>query len=170
MAGIPIQARPFVLFVCALGAFCLVTGTIPWQSSHSLLFSSYLILTALASALKTVMPGVEGTVSVNFVFFLVGVCNMTLSETLGLTLIATLVQSFWKKQTRFNFVRFAFNLSQVAVAITATYWTYGFLHRHFFHGRVPIPLLIATILYFFLNTIPVATVIALAENTSITKK
>ena len=170
MAGIPTRAWPFVLFVCALGAFCIATSTVPWQTSHSLLFPSYLVLTALASALKTVMPGVEGTVSVNFVFFLVAVCNMTLSETLGLALIATLVQSFWKMRTKFNFFRFAFNLSQVAIAITAAHWTYGILYRHFFQGRPPVPLLIATVVYFFFNTIPVATVIALTEDTSVAKK
>src|SRR6266853_1505773 len=170
MAGVPIRARPFVLLVCAMGIFCVASGMVPWRSSHGLLFPSYLVLTALASALKTVMPGLEGTVSVNFVFFLVGVCNMTLSETLGLALIATLVQCFWRTQKRLHFVHFAFNLSQVAVAITAAYWTYGLLFRHVFHGRAPIPLLVATIVYFFLNTIPVATIIALAENTGIAKK
>jgi putative nucleotidyltransferase with HDIG domain len=169
MSGVPIRARPFVLLVCAVGMLCMA-GMLPWRSSHSLLFPSYLVLTALASALKTVMPGIEGTVSVNFVFFLVGICNMTLSETLGLALIATLVQCFWRTQKRLHFVHFAFNLSQVAVAITAAYWTYGLLFRHVFHGRTPFPLLIAAILYFFLNTVPVATIVALAENTGIVKK
>jgi putative nucleotidyltransferase with HDIG domain len=170
MAGVPIRARPFVLLVCAMGISCVAAGMVPWRSSHSLLFPSYLVLTALASALKAVMPGMEGTVSVNFVFFLVGVCNMTLSETLGLALIATLVQCFWKMQKRLHFVHFAFNLSQVAVAITAAYWTYGYLFRQVFHGRVPVPLLVATIVYFFLNTVPVATIIALEEDTGIARK
>ena len=170
MAGIPTRARPFVLLVCFMGTICVAMEMVPWQSTHGLLFPAYLVLTALASALKTVMPGVEGTVSVNFVFFLVGVCNMTLSETLGLALIATLVQCFWRTQKRLHFVHFAFNLSQVAIAITAAYWAYSFLLRHWFHGRVPIPLLIATLIYFFFNTVPVATVIALTENTGIADK
>jgi putative nucleotidyltransferase with HDIG domain len=80
------------------------------------------------------------------------------------------VQCFWRTQKRLHFVHFAFNLSQVAVAITAAYWTYGLLFRHVFHGRAPFPLLIAAILYFFLNTAPVATIVALAENTGIVKK
>jgi putative nucleotidyltransferase with HDIG domain len=170
MAGVPIRARPFVLLVCAVGIFCIAAGMLPWRSSHSLLFPSYLLLTALASALKTVMPGIEGTVSVNFVFFLVGICNMTLSETLGLALVATVVQCFWRMQKRLHFVHFAFNLSQVAGAITAAYWTYALLFRQVFHGRPPIPLLVATIVYFLLNTFPVAAVIALAEDTAIAKK
>jgi len=100
MSGIPGRARPFVFLVCAFGALSLLTGVFPWHSSHSLLFPSYLLLTIAASALKTVLPASEGTVSVNFVFFLVGVCNMTISETLALALVATVVQCFWRLDLR----------------------------------------------------------------------
>ncbi len=170
MAGIPVRARPFVFLIWGCGALCLVWGMVPWHSTHSLLFPTYLLLTAIASAMKIVMPGVEGTVSVNFVFFLVGVANMSISETLVLALAATLVQCFWRAGTSFSVVRFAFNLAQVTVAITGAYWTYAVLVTDVFRGRPPIPILIAAIVYFLLNTIPVATVIALAESTPIVAK
>ncbi len=170
MSGIPGRARPFVFLVCAFGALSLLTGVFPWRSSHSLLFPSYLLLTVVASALKTVLPASEGTVSVNFVFFLVGICNMTISETLALAVVATIVQCFWRAKKRLSFVHFAFNLSQVSLAITAAYWTYVVLFSHVFHSRAPLPLLVAAIVYFLLNSFPVATVVALAENTSIINK
>jgi putative nucleotidyltransferase with HDIG domain len=170
MRGVPNRARPFVLGVCAAGTISLTAGILPWRTGHTLLFLSYLALTALASALKTALPGLQGTVSVNFVFFLVGVSNMTISETLGLGLVATLVQCFWRSRKRLGFIHFAFNLSQVTVAITLTYWIYASLLHRVFHNRAPFPLLVAVIAYFFLNTIPVAAVIALAENTRIVDK
>lgn len=170
MSGIPGRARPFVFLVCAFGALSLLTGALPWRSSHSFLFPSYLLLTVVASALKTVLPASEGTVSVNFVFFLVGICNMTISETLALAVVATIVQCFWRTKKRLSFVHFAFNLSQVSLAITAAYWTYVVLFSHVFHSRAPLPLLVAAIVYFLLNSFPVATVVALAENTSIINK
>jgi putative nucleotidyltransferase with HDIG domain len=170
MAGIPSRARPFVFLVCASGAICLLIGAYPWHSSHSLLFASYLLLTIAASALKTVLPGSEGTVSVNFVFFLVGICNMTISETLSLAVVATVVQCFWRTKKRLSFVHFAFNLAQLSLAITASYWTYVVLFKHVFHTKAPLPLLVAAIVFFLLNSIPVATVVALADNSSITKK
>ena len=170
MSGIPGRARPFVFLVCAFGALSLLTGVFPWQSSHTLLFPTYLLLTIVASALKTVLPASEGTVSVNFVFFLVGICNMTISETLALALVATLVQCFWRTKKRLSFVHFAFNLSQVSLAITAAYWTYVVLLTRVFHARPPLPLLVAAIVFFLLNSIPVAAVVALAESTSIIGK
>src|SRR5215471_3271353 len=169
MAGVPTRARPFVFLVCACGALCLATAMVPWHSGNRWLFASYFALTALASALKIVLPGLEGTVSVNLVFFLVGVCTMTLSETLALAVIATAVQCFWRRKW-LSVIHVAFNLGQLAMAITVAYWTYTFFLGRVFHGRAPLALILATMVYFFLNTIFVAAVIALSENISVTKK
>ncbi|MGC2696443.1 MAG: HD domain-containing phosphohydrolase [Candidatus Angelobacter sp.] len=170
MSGVPTRARPFVFLVCAIGLICLLTGILPWRTSHSLLFPSYLLLTIVASTLKTVLPGSEGTVSVGFVFFLVGICNMTISETLSLVVLCTVVQCFWHTKKRTSFVHFAFNLSQLSLAITAAYWAYVELFTHVFHSKAPLPLLLAAIVFFLLNSVPVATVVALADDTSIIKQ
>lgn len=170
MAGVPARARPFVLAVCAAGFVCLAMAMFPWRHGDVRLFVAYFVLTGLASALRIVLPGLEGTVSVNLVFFLVGVCSMTLSETLALAMVATAVQCFWRTPKRLGFIHFAFNLSQLTLAITAAYWTYSFFQSRLFHGRPPLALLIAALVYFLLNTISVATVVALAEGAAIRKK
>ena len=159
-----------MFLVCAVGCICVLTGILPWRSSQSLLFPAYLLLTIVASALKTVLPGSEGTVSVGFVFFLIGICNMTISETLSLVVLCTIVHCFWRTKKRLSFIHFAFNLSQLSLAITAAYWTYVVLFQHLFHSNAPLPLLVAAIIFFLLNSIPVATVVALADNTSIFTK
>lgn len=170
MTELPIRARIFLSFVWTAGALSLVTGMLPWHSSNGWLFGSYIVLTALASAFKNVLPGLEGTVSANDVFFLVGVCTMTLSETLALALIPTAVQCFWRRQKRLGLMHFAFNLSQVALAITGAYLSYRLFLNHIFFGRAPLALLIAAIVYFLLNTTAVATMVALADGSSIRKK
>src|SRR5438874_5440054 len=86
------RAKTFVVGVCAVGIACVIAGTIPWQNNDVLQFLCYVALTAIASALKVVLPGLEGTVSVSFIFVLVGVCNMSLSETLALGLTAAIVR------------------------------------------------------------------------------
>lgn len=169
MAEVPDKAKPFVACVCAAGLACLLLGMFPWHSSDTWEFACYLALTAIASALKVVLPGFEGTVSVNFVFVLVGVCSMTLSETLVFGIAAAIVQCYWKATKRLHVIHFVFNLSQVAIAITAAYWVYRSVFA-FLHGRTAIALLLAAIVYFLLNTFPVATVVALAEAKPIIKK
>jgi len=50
----------------------------------------------------------------------------------------------------------------------AAYWTYVVLFNHVFHSRPPFcRCFVAAIIYFLLNSIPVAAVVALAESTSI---
>lgn len=169
MRELPIRARIFLSFVWIAGALSLAMGMFPWHSSNGWLFGSYLVLTALASAFKTILPGLEGTVSVSDVFFLVGVCSMTLSETLALAVVAAAVQSFWRTQKRPGFIHFAFNLAQVTVAITAAYATYAFCLNHLFHGKPPLALLLAALIYFLLNSASVATMVALAGGTPIRK-
>ena len=169
MAEVPDKAKPFVALVCMAGLACLLLGMYPWHTSDTLEFVCYVALTAIASALKVVLPGFEGTVSVNFVFVLVGIGSMTLSETLVFGIAAAVVQCYWKATKRLHLIHFIFNLSQVAIAITAAYWVY----RSVFvvlHGRTAIALLLAAISYFLLNTFPVATVVALAEAKPIIKK
>lgn len=156
----------FVALVCVLGAVCLAVGMHPWQSSDLVQFACYLVLTAIASGLKVILPGFEATVSVNFVFFLLAVCNLSLSEALALGATAALVQCYWKATQRLRLVHFGFNLSQITLAIFAAFWTYRLLLAGPLHGRSLIALLVSSIAYFLFNTWPVATVVALSERKS----
>jgi len=165
MAEVQQRVRLFVTLVCALGAVCVGVGMYPWHSSNLVQFACYLVLTAVASGLKVILPGFEATVSVNFVFFLLAVCNLSLSEALALGATAALVQCYWKATQRLRFVHFGFNLSQVTLAIFASYWTYRLALRAL-NGHGLIALLIAAIAYFLCNTWPVATVVALSERKS----
>ena len=89
MVDVQQRVRGFVALVCASGAVCIGLGMFPWHSSDLIQFLCYLALTAVASGLKVILPGFEATVSVNFVFFLLAVCNLSLSEALALAATAT---------------------------------------------------------------------------------
>ncbi len=169
MTQVPEKAKPFVAFVCVCGLACLLFGMVPWRTSDGLEFACFVLLTAIASGLKAILPGFEGTLSVNFVFFLVGICNMTLPETLALGVTAAVVQCYWRATKRLHVVHFLFNLSQVAIAISAAFVTYHSVSA-LRHGHSPVALLLAAIVFFLLNTFPVATVVALAEEKPIVKK
>lgn len=146
-----------------MGAVCIVRGVYPWHASDAVQFGCYLLLTGIASGLKVVLPGFEATVSVNFIFFLLAICNLSLSEALAVGVTATIVQCYWKATARMRPLHFGFNLSQVVLAITAAYGTFAFLSHRVLPGRTLIALLISTLVYFVFNTIPVATVVAISE-------
>ena len=165
MSDVQKRVRMFVALVCALGAVSIAVGMYPWHSSNWIQFGCYLVLTAVASGMKVILPGFEATVSVNFIFFLLAICNLSLSEALALGATAALVQCYWKATQRLRFVHFGFNLSQITLAVFAAYWTFRFVERSL-HGHALIALLISSIAYFLLNTWPVATVVALSQRTS----
>src|SRR6195256_2250675 len=116
-----IGARPFIVGMALAGGVCLVLAFAHWQSNDPVKFICYLIAALLASPLKVSLPGIEGTLSVNFLFTLLGILEMSLPETLLIGLAATLAQFYWRPARRPKLIQLVFNLSQVAVSSAAAY-------------------------------------------------
>jgi len=88
-----VGAQVFIaaMALAALGCFYIALSN--WQSIDPLKFLSYLAVALLASSLKIKLPGINGTMSVNFLFILLGVLEMSFAETLVIGFAAVLVQS-----------------------------------------------------------------------------
>src|SRR5882724_3709762 len=91
-----IGARAFIAGMALAGVVCLVLAFSHWQSSDPVKFACYLIAALLASSLKVSLPGIEGTLSVNFLFTLLGILELGLPETLLIVLACVLGQAYWK--------------------------------------------------------------------------
>ena len=89
-AGVFIAAMALAALACFWVAFT------HWHSTDPLKFLCYLAVALLASSLKIKLPGINGTMSVNFLFILLGVLEMSFGETLMIGFAAVLVQSYWK--------------------------------------------------------------------------
>jgi len=135
-----------------------------WSSREPLKFICYLLVGLLASRLKVKLPGITGTMSVNFLFILLGLRELSLAETLVLGCSAILMQCVHRDRPRA--VQVAFNLGASAVAIAAAYCLYRLTLLHVQPGTTPVPLVVAASTYFVANTVPVALVIALTEHKS----
>src|SRR5258708_24656972 len=84
----------------AIGAWVFAYGLAHWQNTGLERFVCYLIVAVLASGLKIQIPGLDGTMSVNFLFILLGVLELSLPETLALGCTATLVQCLWQARQK----------------------------------------------------------------------
>ena len=94
MSEVRSSARAFIAGL-SLVAFCvLVLGFAHWQTNDPVKFACYLIAALLASALKVGLPGIEGTLSVNFIFTQLGILELSLPETLLIGLAGTLGQFY----------------------------------------------------------------------------
>src|SRR3984885_7457793 len=151
-----IQTKLFIGLAASLGVVVLGFALLHWQSQDLPRFLSYLAVAVLASGLKVQLPGIDGTMSVNFLFILLGVLELSLPETLLIGCTATLVQSVWQVHNRPDPVKVLFNVfGMMANASALSYESY-----HLFDARVgnnkPILLLVAALVFFLANTLPVS--------------
>src|SRR5437899_11187310 len=105
-----IRARLFIGATAALGMWALAHALWHWQSVDLLRFSCYLLVAVLASGLKVQLPGIDGTMSVNFLFILLGILELSLPETLIIGCTAGLVQCLWLVQQRPSPIKVIFNI------------------------------------------------------------
>jgi putative nucleotidyltransferase with HDIG domain len=149
----------------ALGAFAL--GLTHWHSSDTLKFVCYMIAALLASPLKVSLPG--GTLSVNFLFTLLGILEMSLPETLLIGVVSTFGQCYWKPARRLRPIQLVFNLSQMTVSGATAYALYHLVCVHVLHGPGPLALVVAAVTLFAVNTLATSTIIGLTEDKPLSK-
>ena len=113
------------------------------------------LVAVAASGMKVQLPGVEGTVSLNFLFVLIGIAEFNLGEALMMGCLGVCVQCVFQAKARLKPVQVAFSVASVACSIQVAYAAH---HAPKIQGYV---LTAAT--YFLANTAFIAGVIALGE-------
>ena len=167
--SLSVSTKAFVGTAAAVGGVALSIALWHWQSHDLVRFLCYLAVALLASSLKVQLPGIDGTMSVNFLFILLGVMELSLPETLVIGCAATLVQSVWQARKRLDPVKVLFNVcGMMANACALTYLSYHWLTARLASNR-PILLMVAALVFFFANTMPISVVIALTEGKSVRK-
>src|SRR5215470_13089301 len=159
-----VTARLYVGVMVGLGTAVLAVGAMHPTSHQPMKFLCYLLVAVLASRLKVNLPGITGSMSVNFLFILLGILELSFAETLALGCAAILTQCFYRDRP--NTVQVVFNTCATAFAIGLAYCVY---HVPLFKAQNnPAVLLVATAsTYFVANTLPVATIISLTERKSL---
>ena len=129
----------------------------------SVRFLAYLAFTLVSSGFKVKFPGVKGTLSVSFLFILLGLLELGLPSAQLLGLGAALVQIYWKATKRPTSVQIMFNLAAVAMAVAVGDFAFHASLAKTLGGSLPVKLLLATVGYFVANTFAIACAISLTE-------
>ncbi len=159
--GIP--ALTFILTQLVGGLPLLPYALLKWHSDDIFRYGCFLTVALCASVLKVNLPGIKATMSANFLFILVGILDLSYSETLLMGCLGGLVQTLWHAQPRPRPIQWLFNLANLALSISAA--------ELVFHSKVaagvgfrwPMLMAAAATTYFAFNTISVSGIIAMTE-------
>jgi len=159
--GIP--AVTFIFTQLIGGLPLLPYAILHWHSDDAFRYVCFLAVAMAASVLKVHLPGIKATMSANFLFILVGILDLSFSETLLMGCLGGLVQTLWHSNPRPRPIQWLFNLANLALSISAA--------EVVFHSKVaaglgfrwPLLMAAASTTYFAFNTISVSGVIAMTE-------
>src|ERR1700739_4943317 len=85
-------------------------------------FICYLGVAVLASRLRVTLPGITGTLSVNFLFILVGVAELSYSEAITLRALSMLAQTLYPKRP--GAIQLTFNVCAGSLSTALAYLVY----------------------------------------------
>jgi len=159
--GLSSGAKVFVALVIAAGMASLLRGAIHQESKNIAEFICYLGIAILASRLRVTLPGITGTLSVNFLFILVGVAELSYSEAITMGAISMLAQCWSAKRP--GAIQLTFNVCAGSLSTAAAYLVYhSFLVNELIVNR-PLILCLAASVYFIVNAGSIAIVISFSE-------
>ena len=159
--GLSLPAKLFIALVVLGGFGTLVYGGIQQSSKNIAEFICYLGIAILASRLKVNLPGITGTLSVNFLFILIGVLELSLTETLILGAVSMLAQCLYPQPSKA--IQVTFNVCAGSISTALAYLVYhNALIGSLIQSR-PILLAVSATVYFIANAGSIATVISLTE-------
>jgi len=158
----PRAAKIYISLVLSAGAAVLLLAAGAWSSASLPQFFTLLGFAAVASTLKLRIPGMESTLSPNFLFILLAMPSRSFSEVASIALVAALVQSLWfAKHPRL--VQVAFSAAALVLSASgALLFTRYLLGANAANSPIVFAVLAGS-LYLPLNTALVSAVIGLVE-------
>lgn len=159
----PSLAKAYIATITALAVAILTVVASRWNPESFLRFLLFFALAMVASAMKIRLPGFKTTISMNFVFILIGLALFSFGETVLIGLGGALVQSLWKTRTRPKPVQVLFNAACLTVCTAAAFWTSHAVPIMLGLNSMAGMMVLGACAYVVLNTGLVSLVISLAE-------
>jgi diguanylate cyclase (GGDEF)-like protein/putative nucleotidyltransferase with HDIG domain len=160
-------AKLFIALIVIAGLGTLIYGGIHQSSRNIAEFICYLCIAILASRLKVNLPGITGTLSVNFLFVLIGVLELSFTETLILGAIAMLAQCIYPYRTKA--LQVAFNVCATSISTALAYAVFHHRLTHLVIDNRPVLLGLSATVYFIANAGTIATAISLSERRPVSR-
>lgn len=154
----------YLCIIIGLGVAIFAWTFFHWHSDDGLRFASFLIAAAIASILKTRLPGVTETFSVSVLVLAVAIAHLQLSEAVVISAVGMFVQCTWHATTKPRVIQVVFSICALAISVCTSALVYGYVR-----GRTIEVLSVGVIaaVYFATNSLLVAAIVSLTEKKSL---
>ncbi len=159
----PLTARIYYAISISLATVFVAGSLYPWHSADVARFCFYLFVSSLASGMKVNLPGVRGTMSVAFLFSLISIAEMSMGETIAISCAGALIQCLLRDRREVSVLQVTFRVVNTGMAVAAAYHFYHWTPVYTFGTTAPFLMVIAALIYFVLNTVPLAVATGLME-------
>jgi hypothetical protein len=163
MKSVPPKATTYIYSVLVIGAAVLLEGLHDWSCPDWRRFLIYICLTMLGAALKVRLPEMPGTFSLGFLFVLASMLDVQYPETIILGVLAPFVQCLWRSNPRPTPTQVLFNIANYLVTISVCSVVLQLLVMAGLKDNVAAELAMLTCVFFFVNTLLVAGIIAILQ-------
>lgn len=160
--SLPLSARVLVAVVvlALLGAIGLELRE---PSTLGSMFWIVLGASVIASRFKVSLPGVNGTMSLNLPFILLGAMQLHALEAIVIAVASAIAQSLWNRSRKATPVQYVFNAATVGTAAALACRCFHALAGNPDRVFVALAPAAAAAVYFLVNTLAVAAIISLSE-------
>lgn len=162
-----LRARIYIGLFLVSGVVLFARAMAGWNCTDPLHYVCHLVTALIASGLKVTVPGITSTISVSYVFVVLGMMEFSYPETVLVACLAMAAQSLWKPKSRPRLLQVGFNLATMTIAVSSANGVYRFLELQ--GQTLPIRVAVAAVCYFLTNTLSIAGVIAITENRNLRK-
>jgi diguanylate cyclase (GGDEF)-like protein/putative nucleotidyltransferase with HDIG domain len=159
--GLPVGAKAFIGLVIAAGMASLLEAAIHQKSNNIAEFICYLGIAILASRLRVTLPGITGTLSVNFLFILVAVAELSYAEAITLGAVSMLAQTLYPNRP--GAIQLTFNICAGSFSTALAFLVYHNAFANQLIGNRPLILCLAASTYFVVNAGCIAVIISMSE-------
>lgn len=163
MLKIPKSAAAFVTLITMCGLGMLGYAVLHFHSNDWVRLMSLLAVALLAARLKLKLPGLNGNMSVNLPFIILGVTELGLLQTLLIACASTTVQSLKKPRNQIRWIQVTFNFFNMALSVGLAHFAFNYAMPEVFIPGFALRIGLAAGILFLANTIPVSAIISLTE-------
>ncbi len=161
---LPSKAVVLIGLVVFLGALGLGLAAAGWESPDLVKFLGFLTVALFAVGTRLAIPGPAGNLPLTFVFVLMGVLDLSSSETVVLAAIVAISQCYWQPAQKPHPLQVAFNVGTMVLAAGAAVALYDFSSGVVGGVSPLIRFAVATAIFCVLHTAPVAGAVAFSED------